>query len=288
VGATAAVVCALVAGADASAQDPAQRGVQPAYETVGGEDWTRYPSVDALRAVRRFSWLDPRDVYGYVQLVPDGVFGRVARIVFPVNSGGPGPSPRMLQRLPQPLERMWFRWRVRYSPGWTTVGPDPAGHANSYKLAFWGWSGFYSRGEVGLTNTDDYYVAVSVQEPRSGAAVPYTRRPLPGSATGLGEAGPDWADGEWHEFVVYHQGTGATSFREHFWRRRLTRAGRVAPGPWTYVGQELSGHPPPRVDRVELGINKNKSTPARQYLDWGPWEVVDGSRYPNPFGMPGF
>lgn len=256
------------------------------YTAVAGDDWKAYANKEQLRARDYFWWLDSRDVYGFVDLVPDAVFGQVARITFPVNSGGPGPSPRLQQSF-APMDKAWYRWRMRYSPGWTTVGPDPAGHANSYKIGFWGWEGYYGRGEVGLTNTDEYYVGLSVQNPSTGTYVQYSETRLnPTQGTGLGRVGTDWSDGQWYEFVTYYEKTGATSARQHWWKRRLTTGGAVAPGPWTYLGVGLSGGPVPRVNRVELGINKNKSTPSVEYIDWGPWEVVDGTQHPNPFGMP--
>jgi hypothetical protein len=272
--------------ADTAAVTVTQGGPAGTYTRLVGDDWKAYANKEQLRARDYFWWLDSRDVYGFVDLVPDAVFGQVARITFPVNSGGPGPSPRLQQSF-APMDKVWYRWRMRYSPGWTTVGPDPAGHANSYKIGFWGWEGYYGRGEVGLTNTDEYYVGLSVQNPSTGTYVQYSETRLnPTQGTGLGRVGTDWSDGQWYEFVTYYEKTGATSARQHWWKRRLTTGGAVAPGPWTYLGVGLSGGPVPRVDRVELGINKNKSTPSVEYIDWGPWEVVDGTQHPNPFGMP--
>jgi hypothetical protein len=40
------------------------------------------------------------------------------------------------------------------------------------------------------------------------------------------------------------------------------------------------------VAGITLGVNRNKSNPRTMHIDWGPWEVVDGSRFANPFGMP--
>ena len=59
----------------------------------------------------------------------------------------------------------------------------------------------------------------------------------------------------------------------------------MANNPWTYIGIEVTGAPTPRAAEIMLGANKNKSNPSTMYIWWGPWEVVDGSRYPNPFGM---
>ena len=256
------------------------------YTAVAGDDWKAYATVDQLRTADYFWWPDSRDVYNYVRLMPDATFGQVVRITFPVNSGVNGPAPHLLERLPAPLDRMWYRWRMKYAPGWTTVGPDPAGYANSYKIAFWGWEKYWSRGEVGYTNTDEYYVGFSVQDPSTSRHLQYAESILPGSAAAFGRTGTEWSDDQWYEFVAYYEKTGATTARQHYWRRKLTSGGAVAPGPWTYVGISASGATTPQVDRVELGINKNKSTPVQQYLYWGPWEVVDGAAHPNPFGMP--
>jgi hypothetical protein len=248
---------------------------------VAGDDWRGYRSLDELRAARRFWWFRREDVHRWVELVPDPLFGRAARVTFAA-SPETGFAPRMQARLPEPLERMWFRWRMRWSPGWTTVGPGPAGYANAYKLAFWLWEGYDGRGGIELTNVDQYVLVVAAS--REGRWLPYRKRILAGGGD-FGRITTEWRDGQWWEFVVHYEKTGPETARQHWWRRRLTADGRVAPGPWVYAGVEISGAPTPRVRGVELGANKNRSTPAAMYIDWGPWEVVDGSRYPDPWGL---
>ena len=39
------------------------------------------------------------------------------------------------------------------------------------------------------------------------------------------------------------------------------------------------------IRAIDLGANKNKTNDSDMYLYWGPWEVVDGSKYPNPWSM---
>ena len=255
------------------------------YTTVAGNDWQAYNSSADLRAAQNFVWWDSRDVYNYVNVVPDATFGKVVRITFPQNSGSPGSSPQMHQSLSQPLAKMWYRWRMRYEPGWTTVGPDPAGHANSYKVAFWLWQNYEARGGVVFTNSTQYLIEFGVRQP-GGSYLQYNERPIPGSALNFGNVSTEWTDNQWYEFVAYYDKTGPTTAQQHYWRRRLTTNGQVAPGPWIYMGLDLSGQPTPLVRGIQLGINKNKNNTHDMYIYWGPWEVVDGSAYPNPWGMP--
>lgn len=273
-------VAATAAGAQPGRAQAAVRASPPPYVAVAGDDWRAYRSVDDLRAAGRFWWFRAEDVYRWVELVPDARWGQVARIVF-APSAEPGFAPEMTARLPAPIDRMWFRWRMRYSPGWTTVGPNPPGHANSYKVAFWLWDGFDGRGQVEISNTDQYLPGLGAR--RDGQPVRWRERALPGSGD-FGRVTTEWTDGQWWEFVALYERMGPERARQHWWRRRLT----PLPGPWTYAGQEVEGGPVPRVRAVTLGANRNKSTPRRMHIDWGPWEVVDGTRYPNPFGMPGF
>jgi hypothetical protein len=276
-----ALAAALLAAGSAAAQAAPGR--------VAGEDWRTFAGVEELRRARLFWWFQDQaaafgDVHRHVRLVPDPTFGRVVRVTQPANGDGPGPSPRMRRSLPQPLDRMWFRWRMRFSPGWTTVGPSPPA-ANAYKIAFWTWEAHDARGGLEFTNTDQYAPTWGVRDRATGRGLGHTVAPLPGSRD-FGRVTTEWTDGEWWEFVVLYERTGDSAGRQHLWRRRLTRGGQVDPGGWAYHGVAISGAPMPRVAAVELGANKNRSTPHAQHIDWGPWEVVDGARSRDPFGVP--
>ena len=282
---TATAAGGVAGGADVTVTAPPPAG---SYKAVVSEDWHGYASKTALRQAQYFWWFDSagRDVYNYVDLVQDPTFGQVARITFPQNSGSPGSSPRITQPLPAPLGDMWYRWKMKFQPGWTTVGPDPSGSANSYKIAFFTWeTGFGSRGELELSNSTQYITGVGVQN-AAGSYLSYTETLLPGSAPSFGSVGTEWSDGEWWEYVVHYKKTGASSALYQYWRRRLTSGGSVAPGGWTYHGMSMSGSATPRVASVDLGCNKNKNNPSTMYIYWGKWEVVDGAAYSNPFAMP--
>lgn len=249
---------------------------------VAGDDWTTYRDKSALRAANRFWWFRDEDVYEDVDLVPDATFGQVARIRFRA-SPETGFAP-MMSRSFAPLDRAWYRWRMKFSPGFTTTGPHPPTYANSYKIAFWLWEGYDGRGELEFSNTDEYMPFWNVKDPQ-GPYLEYRKRHLT-SAQEFGRVSTEWQDGEWYEFVILYEKTGPTAARNHWWRRRLTSGGRVAPGGWTYVGVELTGSPTPRMRGIVLGGNRNRTAATTMYVHWGPWEVVDATRHPNPWDMP--
>jgi uncharacterized protein YjdB len=251
------------------------------YQTVVGSNWN-YGSKAELRSADFFWWYLPGDVYNYVDLVPDQTFGQVVRVHF-AQSSQEGYAPKITASF-APLDKMWYRFRVRWQPGFTTKGANPAGYANSWKMAFWTWEGYQSRGQIEFSNTNEYIMGMSVREPSTGAYVRYTETELPGSQS-WGKTTTEWTDGQWWEYVVYWEKTGATTARQHQWRRRLTNNGVVANNAYTYIGWSYSGATTPRVRAIDLGANKNKSNDADMYLFWGPWEVVDGSVYPNPWAM---
>ena len=256
------------------------------YVKVVGDDWTTFRSVADLRAAQTFYWVDSqgRDVYNYVTLVPDAVFGQVVRITFPQNSTGPGSSPR-IRRTFQPLDKMWYRWRVKFVPGWTTVGVSPSPSDNSYKIAFWTWHNFGGRAGIDYANTSGYLLEWGVRD-NAGTQMRYTESVLSGSAPDFGRVNTEWTDNQWYEFVVYYEKTGATSARQYYWRRKLTENNVVVNNSWLFYGLSETGNTTPQAAAIELGINKNRNNTSDMYLMWGPWEVVDGSRYPNPWNMP--
>lgn len=252
---------------------------------VAGADWSAYRSIDEVRREHNFWWFRGADVSTELALVPDTAFGQVVRIRFPQSADGDR-AVKLTARFGS-LDKVWFRWRMRFSPGWTTVGTAPAGYANSYKIAFWLWDGFEGRGELEYSNTDDYLPFWYVKPEGESEYLDYQQIALPGSAPDFGRVGTEWNDGEWYEFVIFYDRLGPERARQHWWRRRLTTRGRIVDTyPWTYVGREFSGSAAPRVNGVMLGGNKNRNNTSTSYIYWGPWQVVDGSSAPNPWGMP--
>lgn len=250
---------------------------------VIGNDWKAYKDTPELRAAKLFWWFDKtRDANEHVDIVPDATFGQVCRIMFPANDKGIGSAPRLATKLPQPLENVWLRVRVKWTPGWTTKAPDPPGHANAYKMLFWLWEGCEGRGQIEISNTTQYILECGWKRP--GEKIALEKKPLPGSQN-FGHVTTEWTDGEWYEFVIHFEKTSETSARQRWWRRRLTEKGVIADNAWVFTGIEIRADRVPRVRAVELGANKNKNNPETMHLAWGPWEVQDGSRVADPFGL---
>lgn len=91
---------------------------------------------------------------------------------------------------------------------------------------------------------------------------------------------------EWWEFVMGYLPNGGT-LTSAWGYRRYTEGGAVNPGPWTVDVRQSSGGPWPALHRYEMGVNRNGIYQDKMHVDWGPYEIVDGARYTNPFGLPG-
>jgi hypothetical protein len=95
-------------------------------------------------------------------------------------------------------------------------------------------------------------------------------------------------NGEWVEVIILHELVAGTFRRVGvaYWRQ-YTVGGVVNPQPWKidalYRDFSATGS---GVNRYEMGVNRNDKWPAAMNVYWGPYEVVDGSVFPNPFGVP--
>jgi hypothetical protein len=96
-------------------------------------------------------------------------------------------------------------------------------------------------------------------------------------------------NGEWYEVVLHHAAVGARAEHMLAWRQ-YTRAGEVAPGKWAIIGrweEFTAGDTWRPLVRYEMGVNRNRQWDEPMSIYWGPYEIVDGSKYPNPWGLPG-
>jgi hypothetical protein len=95
-------------------------------------------------------------------------------------------------------------------------------------------------------------------------------------------------NGEWYQIVIHHQKVGHRRIGIAYWRQ-YTVGGVMNPRPWKIEGEyaDFAGDGS-GIDRYEMGINRNDRWPAVMNLYWGPYEVVDGSRFPNPWNLPSF
>ena len=256
------------------------------YQTVVGDDWSSYTSSADLLAT--FGWgstgaSSQFTVAQNVHLVADPVFGQVVETRQPMDTNTQvccGWSPLKFVAFPQLLNKVWFRARVRFSAGWTPEGPIPVGAANSYKLLFILWQGYSQRAEIEFSNNTQYIIGFGFQGVTCNSAT------VPGAAP-WGNVTTEWTDEEWWEYIMYYEKTGGTSARQRFWKRQLTVSGALDPQPFEFTGETKTNcsSATPQARAINLGANKNKTTPADQYIYWGPFEVVNGVQYPNPWGV---
>lgn len=251
------------------------------YVKVAGYDWADFASMAEVQALGFWGWGSAisESVYNFLSLVPDPVFGQVIRAEYR-QSNTEIYNPRGSRQLPYDLADAWLRFRIRWIPGWTTVGSLPSGYANSWKMAFLNWRGMGARMEIEFSNTSQYILGAGFLRP-DGVWIRPQNSPLPGSQP-WPNASEEWTSGEWYEYVMHYQRVDSTTCKSEFWMKKL------ADSAYRYQGEQSvfpAPDSPPLVRGVELPANKNKMNPQTMYIDWGPWEVVDGAVYPNPFGV---
>jgi len=257
------------------------------YVAAYGDDWRSYADNEALYAVRQWwTWRNP-PWKPYISLVPDKTFGQVVRMTQPKQEPK---APRQVgrtycftQRFKKPLGNVWVRFRVRFSPGFDLDGAVPAGANQAYKLFFLTFKGATGRTGIEFANRRQY-IYTNLQ----GGFQRQSEESF-GTHRWGGHVAGEFTNGEWYEYIVHREITGPNAYVNRFYRRQLTRKGVIVNLPWNFWGIKTVGKPG-QVARpaggIQLGANKNKSNDKTQYVYWGPWEVVDGSKHPNSFKVP--
>jgi len=172
------------------------------------------------------------------------------------------------------LSHIWYRVKVRFSPGFTTTG-TLTNSANAYKLISWGWSGADGSGRIEITNTSQYELYENVQSGPSLAGG--------GAYLAAGTVSTEWTDGGWYDYIVEV---------DHTQPNGVIRLWRAKDGQTpVYQGQTQekmnNGSLMPPITHISVGLNFNQIRAAgqNQALWWGEWEVVDGAQHANPFGV---
>lgn len=190
--------------------------------------------------------------------------------------GGVFNTPVLSVHLPHSVTHLWYRVKVRFSPGFTTTG-TLTNSANAYKLLSWGWdgSGLNGSGRLEITNTIQYQLYENVQ----------TNAGVVGGGAYLiaGNISTEWTDGGWYDYII-EVDHSVPSGIIRLWR---SRDGQTP----VYIGQKtetmMSGALMPALTGVSVGLNFNQTrlSSQNQAIWWGQWEVVDGAQHPNPFGV---
>jgi hypothetical protein len=96
-------------------------------------------------------------------------------------------------------------------------------------------------------------------------------------------------DGEWVEIILHHKTVGERGEFSMYWRQ-YTVNGAVDPQPWKIDARYFIGLPGQTfrgLSNYQMGVNRNRQYDEPMFIYWGPYEVVDGSQYPNPWSLPG-
>ena len=214
---------------------------------------------------------------------------------------------------------LWVRQFFRTSPNWTNLSTTGGQGAADYKtmfLRYWnsparhevhfgvherglwhtggvsagnllGWTQT-SGGRLPISNTQTLDASYNISGWPYVDLFPLIRASGPLSPAFLAAPwGP--GQGEWIEIIVHHKTVAERGEFSLYWRE-YTVGGVVNPQPWqidaTFVvgspGQTFRG-----ISNYQMGVNRNRQYDETMYHYWGPYEVVDGSQYPNPWNLPG-
>ncbi len=257
------------------------------YQTVLHEDWLDVSTQEELSAKGWFwqfgAGTDPTSsACNDAVLVTDPSFGKAVRIRLNPDDG-PGCQRTVFTWHPfgayegaEKLPVVWFRFRIRFEPGWTTYHSDET-NAASYKLSYIKFDGGpQSRIQY---DWDAFHCPTPWGEPDAFDT-------SSGEWWNLGYRGSEWDDGEWYEFIQYVDVRDPAHVKTGWWRRRLTQYGAVNPGPWEHLTQRYDYRSDVRL-MVGVGIGQNFNRPLDhpQFYYIGSVEAVDGSRHADPYGV---
>lgn len=176
----------------------------------------------------------------------------------------------------QTLQVLWYRVKLRFSPGWTTSG-TLTNSANAYKLLGFGWDTYDGSSRLEITNTNQYQIGWTTQSKSGGATTGG------GNTAVLGNITTEWQDGGWYDYIIkadFSKSPASASV----W---MAKDGQTPVLKGTASGTMVNGLPLPHLTGVMLGLNFNQVRAASQSqsLWYGQWEVIDGVKNSNPYGL---
>jgi hypothetical protein len=297
------------------------------YTTLISQDWSKFPDKASVRALfgvegqlnncgmaANKALCDPAlPVDEFFDLVDDPLFGKVIRY-----NGDPKLN-TTLTTMPgrvavhgknfPPMSNVWVRQYVKFSPNYTTVGVRGGQGGASHKMMFLRYESSSARhawilegargmtqehggaqgtvvneGPLAFNNTrtmDDIYNVTGWARPD---AYPMIKAPA-----GPRDAPTGDGNGEWYEMIMHHKAVGVRGEHTIGWRQ-YTVNGVVNPQSWQWDANYIefqAGQTWKSVSRYEMGVNRNRQWDENMYIFWGPYEVVNGSLYPNPWSLPG-
>jgi hypothetical protein len=250
-------------------------GVPVSTQAIASDDFTAYSNVQEYLASTMYTGVNRDTAHLQLDTVHTYNDHQTIRYVMP---GGTDQVPQNTVAI-QPSNSTWIRAVIRFEPGWTTVGTGLGStgstSAASYKLLNWGWNSPAGRGGTGYTNTAQQHLEWGVTWDSSSAYNSTTN-----AAPAL-EAISEWYDGEWYQYIVFYNQTSANTVEQRLY------FGKANETPQLYSVITGTISPVPVMNRLILGANYNqvRNTGQTLYINYGQWEVINGSANPDPFGI---
>jgi len=183
---------------------------------------------------------------------------------------------------------VWAKFKMRWEPGFTTngsmaqvLGDYYASSASSYKHWAAGFGNANGRVLQAITNGTEYQGEIVIS-----SWIPNDRTPTSASATqGSGfNVANEHTDGLWYTYYGHFWQNSSTQMTYKIWRGPDVGAPTLIDTiVLTLSGDQFS----PYWNRFALGQNYNKyRDPGNTLaLNWGPYELVDGTVYADPYGL---
>lgn len=262
---------------------------QPSGLAFESDDFVAYANTAALQA--RIATIAGGTGTGSV-LYDDGAHGDLAFIDQTITYNGhqtcgygfPGNNAIQPELWPlfTPRNNIWYRSMIRFVPGFTTAGNGSgASGANAYKLLGWTINtGLYDgSGRIEITNTTQYVCYWGASNKTTGATVINTDT----SGKSPGNITTEWTDGAWYSYIFNYYVSGTTSFCNVYLGRNAETPTLRSQG----SAPNLDGLAAPPAGGVCCGLNYNRVRSGSQafQINYGFWEVCDGTLYPNPYGV---
>lgn len=190
--------------------------------------------------------------------------------------GGQKNCPSLWANLPSAQDIIWFRTKIRFSPGFTTTGTTSGG--NAFKLLAWGHDTYDGSGRLEIANTTQYQLYWNIQAKNTGTLVGGGQYAIDGNITS------EWTDGGWYDYIIKVDRSKGTVASIAVW---MAKDGSAPVSKASTTEAMLNGSAMPHVVSVGFAIEFNQVRAANQtQAIWiGQWEVVSGSTYPDPYGL---
>jgi hypothetical protein len=190
--------------------------------------------------------------------------------------GGEKNCPALWANLPSAQDIIWFRTKIRFSPGFTTTGTATGG--NAFKLLAWGHDIYDGSGRLEIANTTQYQLYWNIQAKNTGTLIGGGTYAIDGNIT------TEWTDGGWYDYIIKVDRSKGTSAQIAVW---MAKDGSTPVSRASTTEAMLNGSTLPHIVSVGWSIEFNQVRAANQtQAIWiGQWEVVSGTTFPNPYGL---